>query len=300
MGGPMARNLLRAGHEVALWSYSAGKAEQLAGGNKSATACSTPAEVAARSECVFLCVGDTKMSADVILGPEGLAQATSRPPGAERLTIVDCSTVSPTHSRSVSAELAKRGIDFLDAPCSGSKAGAEGASLTFMVGGDEQVFLRVKPYLEAMGKQLYHCGGAGMGLQAKLSQNMIVGSLLQAFNESFVLSTKAGVPPRLMLEIINNSAARSGLVSAKAPMVFARDFEPNFSVKWLEKDMALMLESAAELNVPVPVTALSRQLLRAAIAKGYGEDDMAGSIRVLEELAGCEVVEPPPASPPKS
>ncbi len=283
MGGPMARNLIRAGHEVALWTHSKGKAEALA--KEGGTACATPAEVARRSECVFLCVGNTAMSREVILGPEGLASGRT---GA--LTIVDCSTVSPSESRKVGEELAQLGISFLDAPCSGSKAGAEGATLTFMVGGDERVFERVKPYLEAMGKLLYYCGPAGMGLQAKLSQNMILGNLLQAFNESFVLSTKAGVPPRLMLDIINNSAAKSGMVALKAPAVFARNFTPNFSVKWLEKDMALMLESAAEQNVPAPVTALSREMLRAAIAEGYGEEDICGSIRVLEKLAGCEVV----------
>jgi 3-hydroxyisobutyrate dehydrogenase/2-hydroxy-3-oxopropionate reductase len=289
MGAPMARSLMRAGHDVAVWSYSKGKAEELA--KEGATACATPADVAKRSECVFLCVGDTKMSTEVILGAEGLAAGKL---GA--LTIVDCSTVSPAESQRVSAELAKQGIDFLDAPCSGSKGGAVGATLTFMVGGDERVFERVRPYLEAMGKQLYYCGVSGMGLQAKLSQNMILGNLLQAFNESFVLSTKAGVEPRLMLDIINNSAAKSGMVALKAPLIFERNFEPNFSVKWLEKDMTLMLESAAAHNVPAPVTALSQQMLRAAIAQGYGDDDIGGSIRVLEKLAGCEVVSKPPAS----
>jgi 3-hydroxyisobutyrate dehydrogenase-like beta-hydroxyacid dehydrogenase len=225
------------------------------------------------------------MSREVILGKDGLAAGKS---GA--LTIADCSTISPEESRKIGEELKQQGIDFLDAPCSGSKGGAEGATLTFMVGGDEKVFERVKPYFEAMGKQLYFCGAAGMGLQAKLSQNMILGNLLQAFNESFVLSTKAGVPPQLMLDIINNSAAKSGMVALKAPAVFARNFAPNFSVKWLEKDMALMLESAAAQNVPAPVTALSRQMLRAAIAEGYGDEDICGSIRVLEKLAGCEVV----------
>lgn len=284
MGGPMARALMRAGHEVALWTHSKGKAEELAKqGN--GVACASPAEVAKRSECVFLCVGNTEMSRETILGKDGLAAGK-----ASALTIVDCSTVSPEESRKIGAALKAQGIDFLDAPCSGSKAGAEGATLTFMIGGDEKVFERVKPYLEAMGKQLYYCGKAGMGLQAKLSQNMILGNLLQAFNESFVLATKAGVPPELLLDIVNNSAAKSGMVAAKAPAVFARNFTPNFSVKWLEKDMALMLESAAAQNVPAPVTALSRQMLRAAIAEGYGDDDICGSIRVLEKLAGCEVV----------
>ena len=108
--------------------------------------------------------------------------------------------------------------------------------------------------------QMYYCGLAGMGLHAKLSQNIILGNLLQAFNESLVLSTKAGVDPEVMLDILNNSAARSGLISLKAPMVFKRDFSTNFSVKWLEKDIGLILDSAAELNVP----AASRNLLKNA------------------------------------
>jgi 3-hydroxyisobutyrate dehydrogenase-like beta-hydroxyacid dehydrogenase len=286
MGGPMAQRLIKAGHEVALWSYSPGKADQLAA--MGGTACSTPAEVARRSECVFLCVGNTEMSRNTILGKNGLAEGA-----AKSLTIVDCSTVSPTASRGIAEELAKLGIQFLDAPCTGSKSGAENGTLTFMVGGEEKVYESVRPYFAAMGTQLYYCGASGMGLHAKLSQNMIIGNLLQAFNESFVLSTKAGVAPELMLDILNNSAARSGLVSAKAPMVFSRNFATHFSVKWLEKDMELMLESAAELNVPAPMTSLSRQMLRAAIAKGFGEDDICGSIRVLEDIAGCEVVATP-------
>jgi len=289
MGAPMARALLRAGHEVAVWSHTSAKAQQLA--KEGATACDSPAELARRSECVFLCVGDTKMSRDVILGENGIASGAadkSRPSGP--LTIVDCSTISPSASRDIGAELGRRNISFLDAPCSGSRSGAESATLTFMIGGDPAVFERVKPFLESMGKQLYYCGAAGMGLQAKLSQNMLLGGLLQSFNESFVLAAKAGISPELLLDIVNNSAAKSGMVSAKAPAVFARNFTPNFSVKWLEKDMALMLESAAEQGVPAPVTALSREMLRAAIAAGYGEDDICGSIRLLEKLTGCEVV----------
>ena len=283
MGAPMARRLIEAGHNVALWSHNASKAERLAE-SAGGIACTTPAHVARHSECVFLCVGDTRMSRDVILGANGLSTGA-----AEGLVIVDCSTVSPSASRAISSELAAKGIRFLDAPCTGSKAGAENGTLTFMVGGDREVFDRARPYFEPMGKSLYYCGGPGLGLQAKLSQNMILGNLLHAFNESLVLSTKGGVNPELMLDILNNSAARSGLVSIKAPAVFRRDFSANFSVKWLEKDMGLMLESAAELGVPAPLTTLSRQLYQTAIEKGYGEEDICGSIRVLESLADCQV-----------
>jgi 3-hydroxyisobutyrate dehydrogenase/2-hydroxy-3-oxopropionate reductase len=283
MGGPMARHLLMAGHQVALWSHSPDKASAMAK-HGNGIVCATPAEVGTHSECIFLCVGDTAMSRTVITGPEGIVSTAN--PGT---VIADCSTIAPTESQHMAAELRALGLYLLDAPCTGSKNGAESGNLTFMVGGDEAVFEQVRSFFEPMGKMLYYCGGSGMGLHAKLSQNLIIGNLLHAFNESFVLATKAGVPPALLLEILNNSAARSGLVAAKAPLVFARNFETHFSVKWLEKDMSLMLESADQLHVPLPLTSLSRQLFQEAIAKGYGEDDICGAIRVLEEFAQVEV-----------
>jgi 3-hydroxyisobutyrate dehydrogenase-like beta-hydroxyacid dehydrogenase len=189
----------------------------------------------------------------------------------------------------VGEKLAAKGIQFLGAPCTGSKPGAEGGTLTFMIGGDKAVFEKVRPYFEAMGKNLYYCGGPGMGLHAKLSQNLILSNLLQAFNEGMVLATKAGVEPKLMLEILDNSAAKSGLIAFKAPFVFRRDFSTNFSVKWMHKDIGLMLDSAAEQGVPVPLTSLTRQLFQAAIAQGVGDEDICSTIKVLEKLVGVEV-----------
>lgn len=283
MGGRMAPNLLRAGHEVALWSHTAEKAARLAR-EHNGVFCEKPREVSQFAECVFLCVGDTAMSERVILGEDGLAAAEN--PAA---IIADTSTVSPTRSRAIGAELARRGIHFLDAPCTGSKPGAEKGTLTFMVGGDRQVFERVRPWFEPMGKQIYYCGGPGLGLHAKLTQNLILSNLLQAFNEGMVLSTKAGVDPQLMLEILNNSAARSGLIDFKAPFVLDRNFETNFATKWMHKDIGLMLESGKDLNVPLPLTGLTEQMFRAALATGLAEEDMCSSIKVLEAWAGVEV-----------
>lgn len=283
MGYPMARNLLQAGHDVALWSHTTEKARELAAAHKGRF-CSTPREVAENADCIFLCVGDTAMSRQVILGEGGIIE------GARRGTVVaDASTVSPSESRKIGQALAAKGIDFLDAPCTGSKPGAEGGTLTFMIGGDRAVFERVRPYFEVMGKRFYYCGGPGLGLHAKLSQNLILSNLLQGFNEGMVLAAKAGVDPELLLDILNNSAAKSGLVSAKAPFVLRREFDPAFSVKWMHKDIGLMLDSANELNVPVPLTALTRQMFQAAIAKGHGEEDICATIKVLEDLAGVEV-----------
>lgn len=283
MGAPMALRLLEAGHDLAVWSHDSEKARRFAEINN-AMHSATPRDVASHADCVFLCVGDTAMSRQVIEGENGLASGAK--PG---LTIVDCSTISPTESTEIALQLESKQIDFLDAPCSGSKAGAESGTLTFMVGGHEYVFNKVRPYFNAMGKLLFHCGPHGMGLRAKLTQNLILGNLLQAFNEGLVLSTKAGVDPQTMLDILNNSAARSGLVSGKAPAVFRRDFTTNFSAKWLEKDLNLAVDLAGELGVPVPVTALCQQMLRIAVAQGYGDEDICGSIRVYEDLAGVQV-----------
>jgi 3-hydroxyisobutyrate dehydrogenase/2-hydroxy-3-oxopropionate reductase len=197
--------------------------------------------------------------------------------------------VSPASSRRIGEALKAKGVHFLDAPCTGSRPGAESGNLTFMIGGDQQVFERIKPYFEPMGKKLYYCGGPGLGLHAKLTQNLVLSNLLQAFNEGMVLAAKAGVPAQLMLDILDNSAAKSGLISFKAPFVLRRDFSTNFSVKWMHKDIGLMLESASDLQVPLPLTAVTQQMFRAAIAKGTGEEDICSTIKVLEGIAGVEV-----------
>jgi 3-hydroxyisobutyrate dehydrogenase/2-hydroxy-3-oxopropionate reductase len=224
------------------------------------------------------------MSSKVILGPGGLIEGLR--PGA---VVVDASTISPSESRNIGSVLKAKGVDFLDAPCTGSTPGAEGGTLTFMVGGDPQVFERVRPFFQPMGNRLYYCGDAGMGLQAKLSQNLILSNLLMAFNEGMVLAAKGGVDPKLMLDILDNSAAKSGLISFKAPFVLRRDFHPNFSVKWMDKDIGLILDSGKELGVPLVLTAVTRQLFQTAIAEGLADEDICSTIKVLERIARVEV-----------
>ncbi len=283
MGYPMARNLVRAGHQVALWSHNSGKALQLAS-QQGGIFCRTPSEVASHADCMFLCVGDTAMSREVILGPDGIIHGAA--PGA---VVADASTISPSESRKIGEALQDKEVEFLDAPCTGSTPGAEKGTLTFMVGGPEAVFRRIRPFLEIMGNRLYYCGGPGMGLQAKLSQNLVLASILMAFNEGMVLAAKGGVNPNLMLDILDNSAAKSGLISYKAPFVFRRDFQANFSVKWMDKDIGLMLDAGKELGVPLLLTGLTRQLFQTAIAAGLGDEDICSTIKVLEELTGVTV-----------
>jgi len=283
MGYPMAQQLLKAGHEVALWTHSTAKARELAKEGKG-TACATPREVAQKADYIFYCVGDSAMDKSIAMGADGLL--TGIKPGS---ITADCSTISPMASREIHAAFLAKGAHFLDAPCTGSKAGAEGAKLTFMIGGEKAAFDRMTPYFEIMGKRLYHCGGAGMGLEAKLTQNLVLGNLMVAFAEGMVLAVKSGVPPELMLDILDNSAAKSGLVSAKAPAILARNFTTNFSTKWMHKDLGLALDSAKAMGLPLPLTAIAQQMLQAVIAKGWGDDDMCSTIRLLEEWAGVEV-----------
>lgn len=283
MGAPMARHLMKAGHRVTVWTHTAGKAQKVAD-EAGGSAAATPAEAARAAECVFICVGDPAMSESVILGEQGVIHGAA--PGT---VVVDTSTVGPEFSRRVTRKLAEKGIPFLGAPITGSKPGAENATLTWMVGGDKDVFERVRPLMETMGKQIYYCGGPGMGLQAKLTQNLILSNILQAFNEGIVLSTKAGVDPDLMLEILAHSAAKSGLIEYKAPFVLRRDFSTNFSVKWMHKDVGLMLESGKELGVPLELTSLTHQLFQKTIDAGFGEEDMCSTIKPLEAASGIEV-----------
>jgi 3-hydroxyisobutyrate dehydrogenase-like beta-hydroxyacid dehydrogenase len=263
MGYPMARNLLRAGHEVAVWSNTNDKARKLADEEKGRF-CVSPKEVAANADVVFLCVGDTAMAKAVILGTNGVIEGIR--PG---MTVVDCSTIGISESREIGCALKAKGVDFLDAPVTGSTPGAEGGTLTFMIGGDQAVFEKIRPLLDPMGKKIYFCGPQGMGLQAKLTQNLVLSNILMAFNEGMVLATKGGMDPKLMLEI--------------------RNFTTNFSVKWMHKDIGLMLDSGKDLGVPLPLTSLTRQIFQMAIAEGHGDEDICSTIKVLEDMTGVQV-----------
>jgi len=278
----MAQHLIAAGHKVALWSHTSAKADELA--KSGGVACKTPREVAERAEYIFYCVGDSAMARRITIEKDGLIDGVRA--GA---VIADCSTISPRISKEIGAAFAQKNAHFLDAPCTGSKPGAEKGTLTFMIGGEQSAFDRAKPYFDTMGKVFYYCGAAGQGLQAKLTQNLILANIMQAFAEGMVLAAKGGVAPQLMLDILDNSAAKSGLISYKAPFIMARDFKTNFATKWMAKDVGLALESAKAMDVPLPATALTEQMLRAAVARGFGEDDFCSTIRVLEEWAGVEV-----------
>lgn len=283
MGAPMARHLVQGGKKLFVWSNNEAKAEQFAKEN-GATAAKDPKSLAQAVELVVLCVGTTDMSRSVLLGENGVIHSAKK-----GLIVLDASTISPEGSRAIGQELRAAGIEYLDAPCTGSIAGAGGGTLTFMIGGSKQVFEKTKPILELMGKKFYYCGEAGMGLQAKLTQNLILANVMQAFNEGIVLAAKGGIDPSTMYEILDNSAAKSGLISAKAPKIFRRDFSTHFSTRWMHKDVTMALETARSLEVPLPITAVTQQMFQAAISAGDADADFCSTVKTMEKLAGLEV-----------
>lgn len=283
MGYPMADHLAKGGKKVTVWTHNTDKAQKFAK-ETGAKAAPSPKEVAKAVDVLFLCVGTTDMAREVLLGENGVVKS-----GKRGLIVADASTISPEGSRAIGKELEAAGIRYLDAPCTGSTQGAKSGTLTFMIGGDRSVFEQTKPIFELMGKQFYFCGGPGMGLQAKLSQNLILANMMQAFNEGIVLATKGGVDPQTMYQILDNSAAKSGLISGKGPQIFKRDFETRFSTKWMHKDVSMALDSGQSLGVSLPITAVTQQMFQAAISAGDGDVDFASTVKTIEKLAGIEV-----------
>ena len=283
MGYPMARNLLRAGHQVALWSHRSSKARRLAKA-EGGLFCETPRQVGRFAECTFLCVGNSEMSESVLLGPEGVIKGIKK-----NAVVVDASTIAPSVARKIGKAFEKKGVHYLDAPCTGSTPGAKGGTLTFMVGGPKNVFKRVEEHFYPLGKTLFYCGKQGMGLQAKLSQNLVLANMMQGFIEGMVLAVKGGVDPEQMYDILDASAAKAGLISFKAPYIFGRDFRANFPLKWAHKDIGLMLDLGQELNVPLPATSLVHQLFGASIARGHGDEDLCSAVTLLEDWAGVKI-----------
>lgn len=282
MGQPMAMNLVKAGHRVAVFNRTPGKAAALE--SAGARAASSPADAARDASFVVTIVSDSAAMEDVVLGKNGVLEAIR--PGA---ILIDSSTISPVVSRKLACHVAGKGAALLDAPVTGSKHGAEKGELTFMIGGDRQVLDRAMPVLNLLGKKFVYCGQNGAGLSAKLAQNAIQATMVEVFCEGFVLAAKAGVAPEAMFEIIQGSMARASLTDFKAPFIFKGDFTPYFPLKWMHKDLELAMEAAYAQSVSMPTASAAKEVYGAAKAKGKGEMDYAAVITFLEDIAGVKV-----------
>jgi 3-hydroxyisobutyrate dehydrogenase-like beta-hydroxyacid dehydrogenase len=284
MGQPMALNLVKAGHPVTVFNRTAGKVEPLR--QAGAQVASSPAEAVASADFVVSIVSDTAAMEEVVMGKGGILESLRS--GA---TVIDSSTISPVASRKFACKVMGKGASWLDAPVTGSKHLAEKGELTYMVGGDREAFDRALPVLQVLGKKHIYCGGHGLGLAAKLSQNVIQSTMVEIFCEGFVLAAKAGLKPQIMMEVIQGSMARAALTDFKAPFIFKGDFTPYFPLKLMHKDLTLAMESAYAQNVPMPAAAAVKEVYGAAKAQGKGDLDYAAVVTFLEELAKVQVRE---------
>jgi 3-hydroxyisobutyrate dehydrogenase-like beta-hydroxyacid dehydrogenase len=249
MGGPMARNLLRAGFPLTVWNRTKSKAEALV--SAGAKVAPSPEDAAAQADVLITIVSDPPALEEVLFG------ADNKGPGAlSRMragtTVIDCSTVSPALARQVAAACAKRQVAFMDAPVTGGTWGAEKGELVFMVGGKPEVLERVTPLLEAMGKKWFLLGENGAGQTVKLAMNLLLALEVDALAEAMALVSASGVAPGKLVEVMQSSMGRSPLLDVKSPLMLKGEFPASFPLRLMHKDLTLALELARENGVTLP------------------------------------------------
>ncbi len=279
MGSRMARNLAQKGFQVAVWNRARERAQQLV--QFGASVAATPAEVASKSDAFCTCVSDPPALREVTMGRDGLFSGSR----AGQLYI-DFSTIAPTLARELDAECSRRKMDFVEAPMTGSKNGAEKGTLLLMVGASPSAFDRAQPIFRAVGEKAIHCGPVGSGNQVKLAGNALIAMMLEGLCEGMLLTQRCGVNPRKLLEVIQASGFRSPYYDFKGPSILRREFETHFSIDLMFKDLSLFLESAAQNRIPTPSVAAVRETYQLARAQGKGGMDIGAVVTALEDLSG--------------
>jgi 3-hydroxyisobutyrate dehydrogenase len=283
MGKPMSKNLMNAGFPLTVWNRSQPAMDLVS--SWGATPARSPKEVAEKSDVVITIVTDSPDVEQVALGENGIIEGIA--PGAVH---VDMTTMSPLVTRHIASRLAEKGAYMLDAPVSGGDVGAKNATLSIMVGGPKEAFDRCLPAFEAMGKNIVHIGEEpGSGQFTKLCNQIAGGLHLLAMSEAIAFGKKAGLDLEKMLAAISKGAAGSWMLSNLAPRVINGDWEPGFMVKLQQKDLRLALEAAAQMDLPIPGTALVHQLFRAVQADGFGDKGTQSLIHALEKLGNFTV-----------
>ena len=278
MGRPMAANLVKAGNEVAVWNRTPGKDVE------GARAAESPADAASGAEVVWMCVSDTKAVETVLFGPQGVESTIAR---ARSSWTPARSLLRPNISLRSGCEA--KGVDYVDAPVTGSKVAAEAGSLIFMAGGDEAVLAKLDPLFNAMGKQVFRMGETSKGQAAKLVMNLQIALIYEGFAEALTLATKLGVNIDSLLPLIQASMVKSGVVEYKAPFVLKRDFTPNFPLRLMLKDIHLALDAAKEARVKLPALETVEEVYEMAAEEGHQDLDYAATLTLLEKWAGVEV-----------
>jgi 2-hydroxy-3-oxopropionate reductase len=268
MGAPMAANFMKAGFPVTVWNRTAEKSQKLA--KIGATVAASPAELAGQVEILLTIVSDPPALEEVLWGKQGALGGLK-----SGSVLIDSSTVSPALARRVSKACEEKSVGFLDAPVTGGTWGAEKGELVFMVGGEKDVFERVRPALEAVGKRFFLLGPNGAGQTIKLAMNLILALQVQALAEGLELVTRAGVEGEKLIEVLQSSMGRAAVLDVKAPVILKRDFTPSFPLRLMHKDIRLAMELAKENGLELPAGAAAYKAYSSVKSSAKSDVDYA-------------------------
>lgn len=285
MGRPMALNLLKGGHEVTVWARRAESMQPLL--DAGATGATSPAEVARVVDVAIAMVADAPDVEQVMLGENGVSSGVvaAHKPG---LVAVDMSTIMPAAARDIAMRLREKCVDFLDAPVSGGEVGAIAGTLSIMVGGSEAGFLKARPAFECMGKNIVHVGDSGAGQVAKAANQIVTGVGVLTVAEALNFAAKNGVDPAKVREALLGGFAYSKILENHGQRMLDRNFKPGFKSWMHQKDMNIVMQSAHELGLCLPVSAATAQMFNAMVGAGLGEEDSIAVLKLLERLSGGE------------
>lgn len=270
MGVYMAHNLMRAGFELAVYNRNPDRMGLLA--DEGATPCESPKELGSKCELAVVCVSDAPDVEEVIMGPNGISKGMKSPG-----IIVDCSTSSPKLAREMADKLRGEGIGILDAPVSGGPEGARHGTLAIMVGGEEDVYHRALPALEAMGKSITLVGPPGAGQLAKAVNQIIVAMNLEAVAEGIALAKKSGINPERVLKAISGGAAKSWILEMRGPLMLQEKFSPpNFALELHTKDLRLAMDAAADCGAKLDLAQRMHEIFQSLLKEGKGHLDHSG------------------------
>ncbi|MFX0201188.1 MAG: NAD(P)-dependent oxidoreductase [Candidatus Hodarchaeota archaeon] len=282
MGKPMATNLLKANHQLAIYDINSKPLEELA--KLGAVAKDKPSEIPPSAEMIFLSLPSHIVSEEVMLGVDGVVSTLQK-----GQIVVDMTTSLPSVSRKIAEKVKAKGADFLDASVSGGPDGAAAQTLTFMVGGEARVLEKVRGLLETLGKKIFYVGPSGSGNTMKLVNNLIGITNTACFMEGLILGTKAGINPATLFEVITSCSGNSYAFQKKAPRILDGNFKAMFALDLEYKDLYLGTMLAEELKSPIFLGSVARQLFEMARARGLGSEDNIALIKVFEELSNVQV-----------
>ncbi len=282
MGKPMAGHLVKAGHRVYVYDINPAPIQELVA--KGAVGCQSSKEVAEKSEIIIIMVPDTPDVEQVLFGPAGVAAGVKK--GS---IVVDMSSISPIATKEFARKLADLGVEMLDAPVSGGQVGAENATLSIMVGGKVEIFERVKPIFELLGKNIVHIGGHGDGQTCKVANQIVVALTIEAVSEALVFASKAGADPQKVRQALLGGFAQSRILDLHGERMINRSFKPGFRIQLHRKDLNLALQAARQLGVCLPSTAIAQELFNAVVAQEGDQLDHSAMVLALERLANHKV-----------